>query len=143
MVEQVISENNTNITSYQYKTKHISDSNRRRFNQDKLKGLLKTKLQSKFKEIWSTKTIEMSNLSFYRQHKINHKFEEYLALLENRRYKNAITKLRCSAHRLRQKSADTTELETKLLERWSPSQEKNQHAVYVWKKQKTNISLSV
>ena len=43
----------------------------------------------------------MSKLSFYRQHKIDHKFEEYLTLLENRRYKSAITKLRCSAHRLK------------------------------------------
>ena len=79
---------------------HIGDSNTRLLNQDKLKALLKTKLQSKFKEIWSTKTTEMSKLSFYRQHKINHKFEEYLTLLENRRYKSAIKKLRCSAHRL-------------------------------------------
>ena len=111
MVEQVISENNINITSYQYKTKHIGDSNTRLLNQDKLKALLKTKLQSKFKEIWSTKTSEMSKLSFYRQHKINHKFEEYITLLENRRYKSAITKLRCSAHRLKieKKSADITD----------------------------------
>ena len=75
IVEQVINENSINITSYQYKTKHIGDSNTRLF---KLKALLKTKLQSKFKEIWSTKTTEMSKPSFYRQHKINHKFEEYL-----------------------------------------------------------------
>ena len=44
---------------------------------------VKTNLQSKFKEIWRTKTTEMSKLSFYRQHKIVHKFEEYLTLLEN------------------------------------------------------------
>ena len=100
MVEQVINENSINITSYQYKTKRIGDSNTKLLNQDKLKALLKTNLQSKFKEIWSTKTTKMSKLSFYRQHKINHKFEEYLTLLENRRYKSAITKLRCSAHRL-------------------------------------------
>ena len=43
----------------------------------------------------------MSKLSFYRQHKINHKFEEYLTLLKNRRYKSAITKRWCSAHRLK------------------------------------------
>ena len=101
MVEQVIRENSINITSYQYKTKHIGDSNTRLLNQDKLKALHKTKLQSKFEEIWSTKTTEMSKPSFYRQHKRNHKFEEYLTLLENRLYKSAITKLRCSAHRLK------------------------------------------
>ena len=94
MVEQVMNENSINITSYQYKTKHIGDSNTKLLNQDKLKALLKTKLQSKFKEIWSTKTTEMNKLSFYRQHKINHKFGEYLTLLENRRYKSAIRKLR-------------------------------------------------
>ena len=96
MVAQVIGENSINITSYHDKTKHIGDSNTRLLNPDKLKVLLKTKLQSKFKEIWSTKTTEMSKLSFYTQHKINHKFEEYLTLLENRRYKSAITKLRCT-----------------------------------------------
>ena len=85
MVEQVISKDSISITSYQYKTKHIGDSNTRLLNQDKLKALLKTKLRSKFKEIWITKTTEMSKLNFYRQHKINHKFEEYLTLLENRR----------------------------------------------------------
>ena len=45
MVEQVISENNINITSYQYKTKYIGDSNTRLLNQDDLKALLRTKLQ--------------------------------------------------------------------------------------------------
>ena len=101
MAEQMINENSINITSYQYKTKHIGDSNTKLLNQDKLKALLKTNLQSKFKEIWSTKTNEMSKLSFYRQHKINHKFEKYLTLLENRRYKSAITKLRCSARTIK------------------------------------------
>ena len=84
MVEQVVNENSINITSYQYKTKHIGDSVTKLLNQGKLKALLETKLQSKFKEIWSTKTTEMSKSSFYRQHKIYHKFEEYLTLLENR-----------------------------------------------------------
>ena len=37
MVEQVINVNNINITSYQYKTKHIGDLNTRLLNQDKLK----------------------------------------------------------------------------------------------------------
>ena len=37
MVEQVICVNNINITSYQYKTKHIGDLNTRLLNQDKLK----------------------------------------------------------------------------------------------------------
>ena len=101
MAEQVISENDMNITFYQYKTKHIGDSNTRLLKQDKLKVLLKTKLQSTFKEIYSTKTTEMSKLSFYRQQKINHKFEGYLTLLENRRFKSAITNLRWSAHRLK------------------------------------------
>ena len=42
MVEQVINENSINITSYQYKTKRIGDSNTKLLNQDKLKALLKT-----------------------------------------------------------------------------------------------------
>ena len=58
MVEQVMNENSINITSYQYKTKRIGDSNTKLLNQDKLKALLKTKLQSKFKEIRSTKQLK-------------------------------------------------------------------------------------
>ena len=42
MVEQVINENSINITSYQYKTKHIGDEDTKLLNQDKLKALLKT-----------------------------------------------------------------------------------------------------
>ena len=55
VVEQVIRENSINITYYQYKAKHIGHSTTRLLNQDKLKALLKTKLQSKFNEIWTTK----------------------------------------------------------------------------------------
>ena len=126
MVEHVISENSINITSYQYNTKHIGDSNTRLLNQDKLKALLKTKLQSKFKEIWSIKTTEMSKPSFYRQHKVNHKFEGYLTFLENRRFQSAITELRCTAHRRNIEIGRYNRIRNKSLQRWRPSQEKKQ-----------------
>ena len=134
MVKQVISENNINITSYQYKTKHIGDSNTRLLNQDTLKALLKTKLQSKFKEIWSTKTTEMSKLSFYRQHKVNHKFEEHFTLLENRRYKRAITKLRCSAHRLKIEIGRHNRIRNEVTGKMEAVPRENERAISVRKK---------
>ena len=134
MVEQVINENSINIISYQYKTKRIGDSNTKLLNQDKLKALLKTKLQSKFKEVWSTKTTEMSQLSFYRQHKINHKFEEYLTLLENRRYKSAITKLRCSANRRKIEIGRYNKTRNEVTGKMEPLPRQNDQATYVRKK---------
>ena len=43
----------------------------------------------------------MSKLSFYGQYKPNHGLENYVVLVNNRRHKSALTKLRCSAHRLK------------------------------------------
>ena len=45
------------------------------------------------------KTANMSKLSFYRQNRPNHGLENYIALVNNRRHRSALTKLRCSAHR--------------------------------------------
>ena len=66
----------------------------------------------------------MSKLSFYKQHKLNHKFEEYLTLLKNRRYKSAITKLRCSTHRLKIEIGRYNRIRNEVTGRMEPSQEK-------------------
>ena len=42
----------------------------------------------------------MDTLSFYRQYKSDHGLENYIVLVNNRRHRGALTKLRCSAHRL-------------------------------------------
>ena len=128
MFEQVISENNINITSYQYKTKHIGDLNKRLLSQDKFKALLKTKLQSKFKEIWSTKTTEMSNLSFYRQHKINHKFEEKVGDIRALSQNSGVVHIDLDRNRQIQQH------KKQVTGKMEPSQEKNGHAIYVRKK---------
>ena len=47
MVERVINENSINISSYQYKTKHIGHSNTKLLNQDKLKLKQSYNLNSK------------------------------------------------------------------------------------------------
>ena len=45
----------------------------------------------------------MSKLRFYRQYKPNHGLEHYIVLVNNRRYRSALAKLICNAHRLKVK----------------------------------------
>ena len=66
-----------------------------------LRKVLRDKLQTKFKEEWDVKTSNMSKLSFYGKYKSDHKIERYVTLVNNRRHRSALAKLRCSAHRLR------------------------------------------
>ena len=48
------------------------------------------------------KTSNMSKLNFYRKYKSDHyKIERYITLVNNRRHRSALAKLRCSAHRLK------------------------------------------
>ena len=95
--EEIISENNLNVSCYGYKT----------FPENLLphKGLrkaLKSKLQTKFKEEWDVKTSNINKLSFYRKYKSDHyKIERYNTLVNNRRHRSALAKHRCSAHRLK------------------------------------------
>ena len=99
--EEIISENNLNVTSYGYKLKYKT------FPENLLphKGLrkvVKSKLKTKFKEEWDVKTSNMSKLSFYRKYKSDHyKIEGYITLVHNRRHRSALAKLRCNAHRLK------------------------------------------
>ena len=58
-------------------------------------------MQTSFIEEWDTKTANMSKLSFHRQYKPNHALENYIVLVNNRRHRSALTKFRCSAHRLK------------------------------------------
>ena len=48
-------------------------------------------------------TYGISKLSFYRQYKQNHKLENYFVLVNNRRHRSALAKLRYSLHRYRLK----------------------------------------
>ena len=57
-------------------------------------------MQTSFIEEWDTKTANMSKPSFYGQYKPNHGLENYIALV-NRRHRSALTKFRCSTHRLK------------------------------------------
>ena len=64
--------------------------------------VLKSKLQTKFREEWDGKTSNMSKLSFYRKYNSDYyKIERYITLAHNRRHRSALAKLRCSAHRLK------------------------------------------
>ena len=46
-------------------------------------------------------SVRMSKLSFYKQYKQNHKLENYIVLVDNRRHRSVPAKLRCSAHGLK------------------------------------------
>ena len=60
-------------------------------------------MQTSFLAEWDVKTSSTSTckLSFYRQYKQNHKLENYIVLVNNRKHRSALAKLRCSAHRLK------------------------------------------
>ena len=68
---------------------------------NRLRIILREKLQTSFIEEWDTKTANMSKLSFYRQYKPNRGLKNCIVLVNNRRHRSALTKLRCSAHRLK------------------------------------------
>ena len=99
--EEIISENSLSVTSYGYKLKYKTFPENL-LPHKALRKVLKSKLQTKFKEEWDVKTSNMSKLSFYRKYKSDHyKIERYITLVHNRRHKGALAKLRCSAHRLK------------------------------------------
>ena len=90
-IEEIISENNLNVTSCGYKLKYKT------FPENLLphKGLRKvfeSKLQKKFKEEWGMKTSNMSLLNFYRKYKSDHKIERHITLVNNIRHRNALAK---------------------------------------------------
>ena len=47
------------------------------------------------------KTSNMNKLSFYRKYKSDHKIEKYITLVNKRRHRSALAKLRSSAHRIK------------------------------------------
>ena len=98
-IEKLITDNNLDIASYKYSVKN--EKLHELFSHNKLRIILREKLQTSFIEEWDTKTANMSKLSFYRQYKQSHRLENYVVLVNNRRHRSALTKLRCSAHRLK------------------------------------------
>ena len=99
-VEQLIADYNLDITTYKYRSKN-ENFHHQLLSHNNLRIVLRKKLQTSFLEEWDVKTSSMSKLSFYRQYKQNHKLENYIVLVNNRRHRSALAKLRCSAHRLR------------------------------------------
>ena len=97
--EEIISENNLSVTSSAYKLKYKLFQ--KTYYDIKDKKCIESKLQTKFKKEWDVKTSNMSRLSFYRKYKSDHKIERYITLVNNRRHRSALAKLRCSPHRLK------------------------------------------
>ena len=98
-IEKLITEDNLDIASYKYSVKN--ENLHELLSHNRLRIILREKLQTSFIEEWDTKTANMSKLSFYKQHKPNHGLENYIVLVNNRRHESALTKLMCSAHRLK------------------------------------------
>ena len=99
-LEQLIAEYNLDITTYKYGSKN-ENFHHQLLSHNSLRIVLRKKLQTSFLEEWDVKTSSTSKLSFYRQYKQNHKLENYIVLVNNRRHTSALAKLRCSAHRLK------------------------------------------
>ena len=99
-VEQLIADYNLDITTYKYRSKN-ENFYHQLLSHNNLRIVLRKKLQTSFLEEWDVKTSSMSKLSFYRQYKQNHKLENYIVLVNNRRHRSALAKLRCSANRLK------------------------------------------
>ena len=97
-IEQLIADYNLDITTNKYRSKNENVHHQLLFH-NSLRIVLRKKLQTSFLEEWDVKTSSMSKLSFYRQYKQNHKLENYTVLVNNRRHRSALAKLRCSAHR--------------------------------------------
>ena len=99
-IEQLIAEYNLDISTYKYGSKN-ENFHHQLLSHNSLRVVLRKKLQTSFVEEWDVNTTSTSKLSFYRQYKQNHKLENYIVLVNNRRHKSALAKLRCSAHRFK------------------------------------------
>ena len=93
-------EYNLDITTYKYESKN-ENFHHQLLSHNSLRIVLRKKLQTIFLKEWDVKTSSTSKSSFYRQYKQNHKLENYIILVNNRRHRSAFAKLRCSAHRLK------------------------------------------
>ena len=99
-IEQLIADYNLDITTYKYRSKN-ENYHHQLLSHNNLRIVLRKKLQTSFLEEWDVKTSGMSKFSFYRQYKQNHKLENYIVLVNNRRHRSVFAKLRCSTHRLK------------------------------------------
>ena len=99
-IEPLIADYNLDITTYKYWSKN-ENFHHQLLSHNSLRTVLRKNLQTSFLEEWDVKTSSMSKLSFYRQYKQNHKLENYIVLVNNKRHRSAFAKLRCSAHRLK------------------------------------------
>ena len=99
-IEQLIAEYNLDITTHKYGSK-IENFHHQLLSHNSLRIVLRKKFQTSFLEEWDVKTSSTSKLSFYRLYKQNHKLENYIVLVNNRRHRSALAKLTCSTHRLK------------------------------------------
>ena len=74
--------------------------NQSTFNKSRLKFALLQKLKTEYIHYWKEKMNDSSKLLFYKTLVSDYKTADYLTAIRNRKYRNALTKLRISAHDL-------------------------------------------
>ena len=86
--------------AYSYKTPDPNSTKNNKFSQHSLKKTLQEKMKQNFIDKLLRDINESNKLEFYSEIKSKFKIEPYLNLVENRSHKNALTRLRISAHSL-------------------------------------------
>ena len=86
--------------AYSYKTQDPKSTKNNKLSLHNLKKTLQEKMKQNFTDKWLRDRSECNKLEFYSDIKSKFKIEPYLDLVENRSHKNALTRLRISAHSL-------------------------------------------
>ena len=84
-IEQLIVEYNLAIITYKYGSKN-ENFHHQLLSYNSRRIVLRKNLPTSFLEEWDVKTSSTSKLSFYRQYKQNHKLENYIVLVNNKRH---------------------------------------------------------
>ena len=87
--------------AYSYKPPDPNSTKNNKITQHSLQKTLQQKIKQNFIDKWLRNISECNKLEFYSDIKSKFKIEPYLNLVENRSHKNALTRLRISAHSLR------------------------------------------
>ena len=100
LIEKYLPNNEIQKYAYSYKTLDPNSTENNKLSQHSLKKTLQEKMKRNFKDKWLRDISECNKLEFYSDIKIKFKLEPYLNLVENGSHKNALTRLRISAHNL-------------------------------------------
>ena len=100
LIEKYLPNDEIQKYAYSYKTPDPNSTKNNKLTQHSLKKTLQEKIKQNFIDKWLRNIGECNKLKFYSDIKSKFKIEPYLNLVENRSHKNALTRLRISAHSL-------------------------------------------